>query len=120
MRRPSQGGTQESESSGQLDPQPLHDRVEIDDVDVARAALVREADDAVDERCSLRRRLDSHDLVRLDVGAEADDELGVAVEQLLVHSIRRYSVAGVEQADLELDQAILERLGLRDEFWQLA
>ena len=74
----------------------------------------------MDERCSLRRRLDGHDLVRLDVGAEADDELGVAVEQLLVHSIRRYSVAGVEQADLELDQAILERLGLRDELWQLA
>jgi len=31
---------------------------------------------------------------------------------------RRYSVAGVEQADLGLDKAILE--GLRDEFWQFA
>jgi hypothetical protein len=39
----------------------------------------------VDERRGLGRRLDGNDLVRLDVGPEADDELGVAVEQRLVH-----------------------------------
>ena len=38
------------------------------------------------ERRGFGRRLDGHDLVGLDVGAEPDDELGVAVEQLLVHA----------------------------------
>ena len=51
----------------------------------------------MDERRASGGASTSHDLVRLDVGAEADDELGVAVEQLLVHSIRRYSVAGVDK-----------------------
>ena len=71
---------------GQLDSHPLHERVEVDDVHVARTALVRAASDPVDERRGFRWRLDRHDLVGLDVRAEPDDQLGVAIEQLLVHA----------------------------------
>ena len=60
-------------------------RVEVDDVHVARAALVGAAGDPADERRSLERPFDGHDLVGLDVGAVPDDELGVPVEKLLVH-----------------------------------
>ena len=83
-------------------PHPLHERVEVDDVYVAGAALVRAAGDPQDERRSFGRRLHGHDLVGLDVGPEPDDQLGIAVEQVLVHRSGRYSVGSVEDADLEL------------------
>ena len=51
MRRPSHGGTQSSESSAASSIRdPLDERVEVDDVHEARAALVRVAGDPVDER----------------------------------------------------------------------
>ena len=56
----------------------------------------------MDERRGFGRRLYGHDLVGLDVGAEADDQLGVAVEQLLVHPEDAIASREVDETDLEL------------------
>jgi pyrimidine operon attenuation protein/uracil phosphoribosyltransferase len=64
---------------------PLHVAVEVLDVDVARALLVRPPRDCGDERLRLGQRLDCQDLVGLDVRPDGDDQIRVAVEQLRVH-----------------------------------
>ena len=56
----------------------------------------------MDERRSFGRSLHGDDLVGLDVGAEADDEVGVPVEQLLVHRGDGIASREVDDSDLEL------------------
>ena len=86
MRRPGHGGTQSRRLLGRvLRADPLHLRVEVLDVDVARALLVRAPRDRGDERLRLRQRLDREHLVGLHVGADRDDQIGVALEQVGVH-----------------------------------
>ena len=64
---------------------PLDVAVEVLDVDVARALLVRTPRDCRDERLRLGQRFDREHLVGLYVGADRDDQIGVPVEQLRVH-----------------------------------
>ena len=87
---------------GRLRSDPLRERVEVGDVHVAGATRVGAARDPVRERRGLGRRLDHHDLVRLDVGAEADDQIGVPVEEVLVHRRDAIASRAVDETDLEL------------------
>ncbi len=64
---------------------PLHRGVDVDDVDVAGALLVRPARDRGHERLRLRERLDGQHLIRLDVRADRDDQVRVALEEVGVH-----------------------------------
>src|SRR5262249_1762278 len=77
-------------------------RVEVGDLHVACAALIGAASDPVGERCGLGRCLDDHDLVGLHIGAEADDQLGVPVEQLIAHRKDGIASREVDETDLQL------------------
>jgi hypothetical protein len=55
-----------------------HVLVVVADVDIAGAGRVRGLGDGTDQRRVLDRPVDEHDLVQLHVGADADDQLGVA------------------------------------------
>ena len=72
-----------------LGPDPFHGRVEVEDVDVPRAAAVRRPGDLGDERLRLRQRLDGEHLVGLDVRADRDDQVRVAREDGGVHAADR-------------------------------
>ncbi len=60
----------------------LHPRVERDHVYPAGAALVRGARDLPRQHLFARVGRDPHDLARLDVRAEADDEVGEPARQV--------------------------------------
>ena len=64
---------------------PLHVAVEVLDVDVPRALLVRPPRDLRDERLRLGQRLDCEHLVGLHVRPDGDDQICIALEQLRVH-----------------------------------
>ena len=68
-----------------LEPGPLDVRVEVPGIDEASAALVGGGRDQSDERRRARLRDDPDDLSWLDVGADLDDQVGVACEQGAVH-----------------------------------
>ncbi len=71
---------------GVLEPGLLDVRVEVARIDEARTAFVGLLGDRADDRLHPDLRLDRHDLIRLDVRAEADGEVGEAIELLRVHA----------------------------------
>jgi hypothetical protein len=68
-----------------LEPRPLHVRVEVNRVYKLRSVLVRLLGDGAHDRLHPDLGLDRDDLTGLDVGGEADGEVGEPVERLLVH-----------------------------------
>ena len=76
-----QGGTKSSvSSSAQLEPRPLDEVVPPEDVDVLGAVLVAGPRDRARSVLHPEVGRDAEHLARLDVGAEADEQLGEAFE----------------------------------------
>src|SRR5439155_11737554 len=71
--------------AGALEPDALDVRVEVPRVDELRAALIRRFGDGAHERGRPRLGLDVDDLPGLDVGADLDDQRGVATQRLGIH-----------------------------------
>jgi pyrimidine operon attenuation protein/uracil phosphoribosyltransferase len=63
----------------------LHVRVEVERLHVARSAVVGGPRDGRHERLRLGQCLDDDDLVGLHVGADRDDQIGIAFEEIRVH-----------------------------------
>ena len=61
---------------------PLHPGVGVEDVDVARTALVRGAGDLAGQILLAEVARDPDELARLHVGAEADDQVGETSRQV--------------------------------------
>ena len=92
-RRPYQDGHEaERVLGGALEADPLDVRVEIPGVDEAGAALVRRGGDQPGERRRTRLGDDPHRLAGLDVGADLDDQVRVAVKERVVQGCVSLSV----------------------------
>ena len=75
----------ESAVEGALGANSLHVAVEVLDVDVPGALLVRPSRDRGDEWLRLGQRLHREHLVGLHVRPDGDDQIRVTIEQLRVH-----------------------------------
>ena len=71
----------------ELDPGALDPRVEPCDVDEARAMAVGTRREGADEVLLARLAREGDDLVLLDVGAEADHEVGEAGKGGVIHPV---------------------------------
>ena len=69
-----------------LDPRALDPRVEPGDVDEPRAVAIGAGGDRAHQRLLTGLAADGDDLVVLNVGAEADDEVGEALERGGIHT----------------------------------
>ena len=69
----------------QLEPDPLHRGVEVEDVDEEGAARVAGPDELVHDGCRGRLGVDADDLTGLDVGADLDEQRPQPAVQVFVH-----------------------------------
>src|SRR5439155_19611779 len=104
------------------DAGPAHERVGIRHLDVPGARAVRVRRDRPCKSLPAQLGVHRHDLAWLDVRAEPDDELRVAVDQLVVHGLstisrRQRTNAGTDWFSVVRRRATLARVATLTEQW---